>query len=90
MTTLTELFERGFDNSEVDEADGTVRVKCSACEALVINGTPCHETGCTNKAGECFECGAPIPGAGNRYRPICDDCGNPDPDWEEVVSNLEG
>lgn len=24
------------------------RVKCDQCEALVINGVPCHEQGCPN------------------------------------------
>jgi hypothetical protein len=24
----------------------SLRVKCTDCEALVINGLPCHETGC--------------------------------------------
>lgn len=24
------------------------RVWCNQCEALAINGTPCHETGCPN------------------------------------------
>ena len=38
----------GFDLSRVD--DGTVRIGCSQCDALVINGTPCHERGCPNAA----------------------------------------
>jgi hypothetical protein len=26
----------------------TYRVWCNQCDALVINGIPCHETGCRN------------------------------------------
>lgn len=46
------------------------RIKCNQCEALMINGVFCHETGCPNtkarydaESGEwikqrtCFECG---------------------------------
>ena len=28
------------------------RIKCSQCEALYINGTPCHEQGCVNETYE--------------------------------------
>lgn len=41
----------GFDQTKVGRSDnGTpyARVKCSQCEALVINGTACHEPGCLN------------------------------------------
>jgi hypothetical protein len=45
---LAEKYRRmGFDKSHVD--DGTCRVQCSQCEALVIQGVPCHETGCPNQ-----------------------------------------
>lgn len=44
------LRDRGFDKSRVsDESDGA-RVGCSQCEALVINGVACHETGCPNES----------------------------------------
>lgn len=45
------------------------RKTCDQCEALVINGVFCHETGCPNSSArwsihgewiqvrECFECG---------------------------------
>jgi len=36
----------GFDRSTKDGP--YIRVRCSQCEALVINGSPCHETGCPN------------------------------------------
>jgi hypothetical protein len=47
--------------------------RCDQCEALVINGVYCHETGCPNsrsrfdaesgewiKQRECFECGCTV------------------------------
>lgn len=39
--------QQGFDASYVS-SDGYARVKCSQCEALVINGMATHETGCQN------------------------------------------
>jgi hypothetical protein len=45
--TLDELRSIGFDRSELDE-EGSIRVRCSQCEALVINGIPCHESNCPN------------------------------------------
>jgi hypothetical protein len=33
-----------------------LRPKCSRCEALVIQGTACHETGCSNARHECHGC----------------------------------
>lgn len=59
--TLDNLQALGFDNSERDDDSGYLRVRCSCCEALVINGTPCHETGCPNQSRECRECGCLIP-----------------------------
>lgn len=53
---LAELLERGFDQSTPSTAGG-VRVRCSQCEALVINGVACHERGCPNKPPVCRECG---------------------------------
>jgi len=38
---------RGFDKSYVSSSGG-VRVGCSMCQALVINGVACHEKGCPN------------------------------------------
>ncbi len=40
--------DRGFDKSRVSEESDGARVGCSQCEALVINGVACHETGCPN------------------------------------------
>ncbi len=49
MTVLESLRRRGFDRSEYDRKNGTHRVRCSQCEALVINGVACHESGCPNE-----------------------------------------
>ena len=58
------LLARGFDQSQGR------KVNCSQCEALVIQGLPCHETGCPNAMHECSGCNALIP-ARQRY---CKDC----------------
>jgi len=39
----------GFDESWYDRSTGYWNVKCSQCEAIVINGTPCHEQNCPNE-----------------------------------------
>jgi hypothetical protein len=43
-----ELRRRGFDQSRFSRRLGHWRVRCSQCQALVINGMACHETGCHN------------------------------------------
>lgn len=43
------LRNRGFDKSRVSDDGEGARVGCSQCEALVINGMACHETGCPNE-----------------------------------------
>jgi hypothetical protein len=54
MTLFDSLVARGFDQSYRKERDDAgrfskaVRVRCSQCEALVINGLACHETRCPN------------------------------------------
>jgi hypothetical protein len=46
---LSDLLESGFDRSSCSQDEEcSFRVRCSQCEALVINGVPCHETGCPN------------------------------------------
>jgi hypothetical protein len=48
-----------------------VKLRCDQCEALMINGVFCHETGCPNskktyrygawiRVIECFECGCEV------------------------------
>jgi hypothetical protein len=46
------------------------RILCSSCAALVINGVPCHESGCPQDTQECAGCNARVP-ARQRY---CGDC----------------
>lgn len=60
----------GFDESAHIPGTRQWRIKCSCCEALVINGVPCHETGCTNAVHECHGCNALVP-ARQRY---CEEC----------------
>ena len=43
------LRSQGFDESKYDRSSGYYSVKCSQCEALVVNGIACHEHGCPNK-----------------------------------------
>ena len=42
------LDTQGFDKCYVSEDTETIRLGCSQCEALAINGIACHETGCPN------------------------------------------
>ena len=46
-TTFRELLDAGFDKSIAVEHEH-VRVVCSQCQALVINGVATHEHGCPN------------------------------------------
>ena len=62
--TIRYWAERGFGV----RPDG--RVSCTQCEALVINGVPCHETGCPNMKHECAGCNATVP-VRQKY---CADC----------------
>jgi hypothetical protein len=43
------LRRQGFDETSYDRSSGHFRVRCSQCEALVINGVPCHEQGCPHQ-----------------------------------------
>lgn len=67
--TLDDVENLGFDNSRLMPFKG-VTVGCSQCQAVCVNGTPCHETGCPNERHECFECDTLVP-KGVR---LCDDC----------------
>lgn len=42
------LRRQGFDLTAYDRSTGYCQPRCSQCEALVINGTACHEHGCPN------------------------------------------
>lgn len=46
---LQELRDEGFDKSYYIPFTKYHKVRCSECEALVINSVPCHESGCINQ-----------------------------------------
>jgi hypothetical protein len=46
LSQVAKLRRLGFDQSTYSK--GSWRVRCSQCEALVINGHPTHEHGCPN------------------------------------------
>ena len=52
---LKELRELGFDNSYHIPFTKEFHVGCSQCDAMFINGIPCHETGCPNIVKESEE-----------------------------------
>ena len=60
----------GFDQSKRVPFTKQYRIRCSCCEALVINNTPTHERGCPNAMHECDGCNTIIP-QGAKY---CTDC----------------
>lgn len=47
--TVAQLKAQGFDLSYMQSRDGYVKVRCSQCEAMTIQGVPCHESGCPNE-----------------------------------------
>lgn len=60
----------GFDESYHIAFTRTYKIQCGQCEALVINGIPTHEHGCSNATHECNGCYARIP-TNQRY---CEEC----------------
>ena len=42
------LLDLGFDLSTYSRSSKKHHVRCSQCQALVINNIPTHETGCPN------------------------------------------
>jgi hypothetical protein len=68
--SLSTLRALGFDASKHVPFTGTYSVRCSCCNALVINGRPAHEHGCPHARHECNGCNALIP-VRQRY---CADC----------------
>ena len=48
MSKVEQLRQMGFDNAEHVPFTKRWRVRCSQCEALVINGYPTHEQRCPN------------------------------------------
>ena len=57
VSLTASLIARGFDRSHAVPFEHGARVRCSQCEALCINGVPCHERGCPNIVPTCRECG---------------------------------
>lgn len=46
VSMIAVLRAKGFDKSRYE--NGSTRVECSQCEALVVQGAPCHEPSCVN------------------------------------------
>lgn len=68
---LADLHARGFDASTpIFGRPNLLAAKCSQCQAAVINGVACHETGCPNARHECRGCNALIP----MRQTYCEDC----------------
>lgn len=61
------------NGDELDRSNGG----CDQCEAAMINGVFCHETGCPNswkdQAKACFECGCDFYPT-SRFERVCEDC----------------
>lgn len=70
MMTLSQLQARGFDLSKYSHFTQAMRVRCSQCEAMVVNGVPIHESGCPNETHECRGCNAIIPA----HQDYCGEC----------------
>lgn len=68
--SLATLRALGFDTSKHVPFSSTYTVRCSSCEAVVVNGHPIHERGCPNDRHECNGCNALIPAT----RKYCSDC----------------
>lgn len=49
VSKLQRLIDQGFDLSTYKPFPSRWKVGCSSCQALVINGIACHETGCPNE-----------------------------------------
>lgn len=62
---IESLHAQGFDRTT-----DPCRPRCSKCEVLVIQGVPCHETGCRHITHECHGCNARV-ARGIRY---CAEC----------------
>ena|SRR3990167_2479766 len=66
---LATLRQQGFDASYPVPFTRTYQVRCSCCEALVLNGLASHETGCPHQVYECKGCNTTL-----SYRGYCEDC----------------
>lgn len=72
QSLTAQLHARGFDLSHPVPFQRGATVACSQCEALCINGIPCHETGCPNATQECLGCDTIIPA--QRHARYCAEC----------------
>jgi hypothetical protein len=70
MSLTARLHAQGFDRSHAIPFEKGARVGCSQCDAVCVNGTPCHETGCPNQTFECKGCNAEV----SRRGAYCPDC----------------
>lgn len=70
MGQLQNLRLLGFEDSKHIPFTKQYTVRCHSCEALVLNGVPCHETGCSEAKHECAGCNEIIP-VRQKY---CDNC----------------
>lgn len=59
-TSVARLAVKGFDRAK-RVGFHAIQVGCSQCAAVVINGVPCHETGCAHATHECRGCNAIVP-----------------------------
>ena len=48
QSVVQRLRDQDFEDSYAVPFSRSWEVRCSCCEALVINGVPTHETGCPN------------------------------------------
>ena len=73
---IEQLRARGFDRAEAyqeqSSAEYVIGVRCSQCEAMVINWVATHESGCPNATQECKGCHALIPT--RPWARYCEDC----------------
>lgn len=67
--TIARLEEMGFDDCS-KSSSGHVRIGCSQCQALAVNGVATHEHGCPNRTYECRGCSNRVRRAGS----YCGDC----------------
>lgn len=67
---LQQLRALGFENSTHIPFTKQYRVRCHSCEALVIQGLPCHETGCPEAKHKCTGCSNII----STQQHYCEDC----------------
>lgn len=68
--TLDYLRALGFTDSRNVPFTRAYVVRCSACDAMVIQGVPAHELGCQNDVRECLGCNELVP-ARARYCGAC-------------------